>query len=156
MQTLKLKCIYKGGPADERRLDLYDGAVSLEGLSRAIAITTHAFINGEIRTHGEAARGAKFYLLPARPGSFVIDIAIWMAGAYASGLFYDFVRHTFREVVGTAQDDADLQNGLLRRIEPTIGELPAVLEGPLRQIHRPIREHPHMTLTIASRGARRS
>ena len=71
-----------------------------------------------------------------------------MVDACAAGLFYDFVRHTFREVVGSAQDDADLQNGLLKRIEPTMGELPTVLEGPLREVHRPIREHAEMTLTI--------
>lgn len=55
MQTLELECIYKGGPADDGRLGLYDGASSLEGLSRAIAITTHAFINGKVSSRTIAA-----------------------------------------------------------------------------------------------------
>jgi hypothetical protein len=84
---------------------------------------------------GRLLGAPNLFLLPARPGSFVFDVAVWMVEACAAGLVYDFV----------AQDDADLQNGLLKRIEPTMGELPAMLENSLRKAHRPIQERPEMT-----------
>lgn len=60
MPELRVKYQYVHGVADSGRLDIYDAAVALRGISRASAIITHAYINGEIRTHGESAKGAKF------------------------------------------------------------------------------------------------
>lgn len=154
MTDLKLEFVFEHGPADENQLDLYDGALSLEGMARAIAIATHAFINGEIRTHGEKARGARLYLLPPRPGTFVFSVGIWMAESVAGGLFYDFIKRSFQEAVGLAASDDEAVTPLQQRIEPTIGELPAVLESPLRQLHRTIRKHPEMSVTVIDpRGA---
>jgi hypothetical protein len=143
----RLQFVFEHGPAEQNQLDLYDGALSLEGMSRATAIATHAFLNGKIRIHGDKAKGARLYLLPSRPGSFVFDVGIWMLEAVAGGLFYDFIKYSFAEAVGRYSEE-EAGALLQRRIEPTIGELPVVLESPLRQMHRPIRKHPEMNLTI--------
>ena len=148
MGEAKLKLLYEGGPADLNRLDLYEGAISLEGVARAIAITTHAYINGEVRTHGDAAKGAKLYLLPSRNGSFEHNVLVWMADATVAGVFFEFLKAAFLEAVGMSEGQAEMSKALQRRIEPTIGELPSVLESPLLEAHRTIRERPEMTLTI--------
>lgn len=62
MQELKLKFRYDHGIAATGRLELYDAAIALKGIARVSSIITHAYINGEIRTHGDAADGAKFYI----------------------------------------------------------------------------------------------
>lgn len=148
MTTFRLKFKFENGEADNGRLDLYDGAIALTGISRALAITTHAFTKGEIRTHGDAAYGAKLYLLPSKKGSFVIEAAIWVAGTIGAGIFYDFVKQSFLEAVGSSADDSHLSAALQKRIEPTLGELPATLESPLAQLHRPIKQDKDMTLSV--------
>ena len=148
MTELGLKFVYDNGSADEHRLDLYDASVSLNGIARSLAITTHAFINGEIKTHGDSAHGAKFFLLPSRRGSFVIETAVWLSEAVAAGLFFDFVKYGFQEAVGLADEAAEPSRALQKRIEPTIGELPATLESALYEVHRPIRQEKGITLTV--------
>jgi hypothetical protein len=144
----KLRFVYTGGDAEDNRLDLYDGAVSLQGIARSLAITTHAFINGEVRTRADIAHGASLYLYPSRRGSFVLEAAVWMTAAVASGVFYDFIRYTYKEAVG-ALDDSDEPGGALeKRIEPTLGELPAVLESSLTSVHRPITQDPKIRIAV--------
>ena len=58
MSEFKLKFRYEHGSADQSRLDLYDGAVSLNGIARAMTIATHALINREVRTRADRADGA--------------------------------------------------------------------------------------------------
>jgi hypothetical protein len=148
MSELRIKYHYEYGLADTGRLELYDAAIALKGISRASAIITHAFINGEIRTHGESAKGAKFYINSPKRGSFVYEATIWFAGAVSSGLFYDFIKYGFNEAVGKFSND-EYYKALNDRIEPTIGELPAVLESALDDIHRPIKQDNEIKLTIA-------
>lgn len=149
MTECRIKFIYSGGEADNNRLNLYDGAISLEGIARTLAITTHAFISGEIRTRGDGAHGASFYLNPSSRGSFILEATVWMAGAVTSGLFYDFISHSFKEAVGLQDGTEDQKRSLRERIEPTMGELPAVLENPLNAVHRPIQQNPGMVLKVA-------
>lgn len=148
MQELGLKFIFEKGSADSHRLDLYDASIALNGIARAVAITTHAFINGEIKKHGQSAHGAQLLLLPTRSGSFIIDATVILFQTAAAGLFYDFLKYSFHEAVGLGDDDQHIQRSLQARIEPTIGELPATLETALDDMHRPIRQDNKMTLTV--------
>lgn len=149
MPDFRLKFRYENGSAADGQLDLYDGAVSLEGIARAITITTHALLNGEVRTRADAAHGAEFHLRAPQRGSFVYEAAIFVAGACSSGLFYDFVKYAFREAVGKFDELTDPPRPSLQdRIAPTMGELPAVLESALIDVHRPIRQQPEMTLSV--------
>jgi hypothetical protein len=147
MAELKIKYHYQNGIADAGKLELYDAAIALRGISRASAIITHAFINEEVRTRGDAAEGAKFYINSPKRGSFIYEASIWFAGTVSSGLFYDFVRYGFNEAVGKFSND-EYYKKLNERIEPTIGELPAALESPLDEIHRPIKQDGEIKLTI--------
>ena len=148
MAELKIKFHYEHGIADSGRLDLYDASVALTGIARSISIVTHAFINGEVRTHGDAAQGAKFYINTPKRGSFTYEATIWIAGAVSSGIFYDFVKYAFNEAVGKIDQNGNYSAALAKRIEPIIDELPAILESPLSDIHRPIRKEPVMTLEV--------
>ncbi len=148
MSELRLKFVFEKGTADKNWLDLYDGSVSLQGIARALTITTHAFLNGEVRTRGDAAHGAKFFLRPPQRGSFIFDTVIWISGAVASGIFYDYVKYTFHEATGIDDKFDNASPALQKRIEPTLGELPAVLESSLQDVHRPIRVEPKMTLKV--------
>jgi hypothetical protein len=154
MSELRIKYHYQHGIADTGRLELYDAAIALKGISRASAIITHAFINGEVRTHGDSAKGAKFYINTPRRGSFVYEATIWFVGAISSGVFYDFIKYGFNESVGKLNSEEPYK-ALSERIEPTIGELPAILESALDEVHRPIKQDKEIKLTIARpRGGR--
>lgn len=144
---LKLKFHYEGGIADSGRLDLYDASIALRGIARTSSIITHAYLNGAIRTHGDGAGGARFYIETPRRGSFIYEAIIWCSGAVTSGVFYDFFRYALNEAVGK-NDDEEHSKALDKRIEPTIGELPAVLESALHEIHKPIREDDEVKLVI--------
>lgn len=149
MSELKIKFHYEHGTADTGRLDLYDASVALNGIARATSIVTHAFLTGETRIRGEAAQGAKFYINTPKRGSFIYEAAIWFSGAIAGGVFYDFVKYGFNEAVGKLDQNENHSKALAERIEPTVGELPAALESPLYDVHRPIRKEPKITLTVA-------
>ncbi len=148
MSELRIRYQYENGIADTGRLELYDAAIALRGISRANAIITHAFLNGEVRTHGDSAKGAKFYINTPKRGSFIYEATIWFAGAVSSGVFYDFVKYGLNETVGKNNNE-EYAKALNDRIEPTIGELPAVLESALDEIHRPIKQDNEIKLTIA-------
>lgn len=147
MPELKLKFRYDHGIADTGRLELYDAAIALKGIARVSSIITHAYINGEIRNHGDAAEGAKFYIDTPKRGSFLYEATIWTAAAIASGVFYDFIKYGFNEAVANAYIEDDYKS-LNDRVEPTIGELPVALESALVDVHRPIRSDNDVVLTV--------
>ena len=105
-------------------------------------------MNGEVRSRAEAATGAKIYIATPKRGSFIYEAAIWTAGALTSGVFYDYIKYAFNEAVGNGSQ-TDHSKALEKRIEPTIGELPAVLESALDEVHRPIRQDKKIVLTVA-------
>jgi|TARA_R100000935_G_C2832695_1_gene166099 hypothetical protein len=148
LAELKVKFRYQHGTADTGRLDLYNASVALSGIARATSIVTHAYLNGEVRSHGEAAHGAEFYINTPKRGSFTYEAVIWVAGAISGGVFYDFVKYSFNEAVGKISQNDQMSRQLARRIEPTIEELPAVLESPLSDMHRPIRKEPVMVMDV--------
>ncbi|MHB9703334.1 DUF7946 domain-containing protein [Alcaligenes aquatilis] len=149
MAELKIRFKYEHGSADSGRLDLYDASIALKGISRSLAIITHAYLNGKVRKHGDHAEGARFYIETPKRGSFIYEATIFIAGSVSSGLFYDFIKHAFTEAVGKIDQEEDLSKALEKRVEPTIGELPAVLESSLQDMHRPIKKEHEITLTAS-------
>lgn len=71
-----------------------------------------------------------------------------MAGSLSGGVFYDFVKYAFNEAVGKINHNDEYSRALAKRIEPTIGELPAVLESSLSDVHRPIRKEHDIVLDV--------
>lgn len=147
MTTLKIKFAFEHGAADGHVLDAYDAARALTGIARALNITLHALVNGEVKTQGDAATGVDVLLTAPRPGSFVYELAMNFSEFVAAGVAYDFIKYAFNEAIGN-DVDATQRAALQKRIEPTIGELPAVLETALLDMHRPIAQSPAMTLTV--------
>lgn len=153
----RIKVSYDGGLADENSLPGYDGVTSIDGITRAVHIATHAYMTGEIVSRATALRGASIILKPARQGSFVFELIVLMEAfpattGLAVGLsaapFYDFLKTAFKRATGFL--DAEPENTHLRslynRREPTFSKkLPAdldqlaeTLEGSLQDAHRPI------------------
>ena len=147
-KEIEFKISYSGGSAADGLLDIYNAGVSARGLSRALAITVHAFLNdGEIRRRAERARGAKIYIYAPRHGSFEEVIRIVVADPVAAGIgmsvigaaFYDFLKWTWSAAVGKiTEPQTPHVRRIADRIEPFLGEIAAVLESPMQELHRPI------------------
>jgi hypothetical protein len=158
MKEIKFKILYKGGIASDGMLDIYDAGVSIHGLSRALAITTHAFINkGDIRKRAERAEGAKIYIHPSRRGSFEELITIVISSDAAKNIgysitaaaFWDFLKWTWAAAVGK---DSRPKTPYVRKISESkelfIGEISTVLESSMEKLHRPIQGEEQMIITI--------
>jgi hypothetical protein len=168
--TIRIR--YTGGLADEHVLPAYDGATSIDGITRAIHIATHAYMTGEVVSRATALRGASIVIKPARPGSFVFDIIVCLeahpatteaAATLLAVPFYDFIRTAFKRATGffDAEPESPHLRKLYQRKEPPpllrqpadFDELVEALEGSLQDAHRPIGEEG--TITNISVGSSR-
>lgn len=153
----KIRVIYEGGLADEHSLPGYDGVTSIDGITRAVHIATHAYMTGEIISRATALRRASIQLKPARQGSFVFDLIVLMEAhpattgasvALMAPPFYDFLKTAFKRATGFLA--AEPENAHLKKLyeqkEPKGSKkLPAeldvlaeTLEGTLQDAHRPV------------------
>ncbi|WP_298959452.1 hypothetical protein [uncultured Roseibium sp.] len=148
-----IKVSYEGGIADENRLDLYDGSTSIQGVAQAMQIATHAFVNGKLITKAPAIKGARLYLKPSKPGSFLVELGVLITedpqralalggifAAYTAAPFYDFVKMIFRKANGMQDEEPDTPavRRALERQEPFFDDVAEVMEGSLQRTHRPI------------------
>lgn len=157
LSTIPLKVKYDGGPADRHELPGYDGAISIDGITRAMHIVTHAYMTGETVSRATALKGAEIYIRPARQGSFVFDLIVLMEAypatstasvAVTAPVFYDFVKTAFRRASGMLEAEPEhphLQKLYKRREPPPLKRPPAdldllaeTLEGRRQATHRPI------------------
>ncbi|GGX32886.1 hypothetical protein GCM10007242_44860 [Pigmentiphaga litoralis] len=157
--TLEFKISYNGGLAEDGKLNIYDAAESLRGLSRALAITTHAFINKEdVRTRADRVHGAEIYLHGPQRGSFteIVSVALENPVASTIGLsvvssaFYDFMKWTWSAALGQAphQPATHYVRSYTDRQEPFLGEISSGLEPALHDLHRPIHRDRPMTISV--------
>lgn len=159
MANLQIKVSYHHGTAEEGRLDLYDAGVSIQGLARALAISTHALINdGEIRKRASRATGAEIYISPSRRGSFQEIITIVLNADATSALGYsvagaalwDLVKWTWSKAVDL---DYEPETAKVRRLEnrkePFIGEIEEALEAPLERFHRPVKQNRDVVISVS-------
>lgn len=166
----KLKIRYEGGLADQNALPAYDGATSIDGITRAVHIALHAYMTGEVTTRATALRNASVLIKPARPGSFVFDLVVLIeaypatsaaATALGAPMLYDFLKTAFKRATGSldAEPETPALRKLYERKEPPplkkppvdFDELSEVLEGSLQDAHRPIgAEGTIGTITIGS------
>lgn len=139
---------YTGGKADESLLDLYDAAASMQGLAKALGITSHALINdGAIRHRVDSIPHVKFYLHPPKKGSFIelVTIVFEEPAVLAVGssvivaAFWDFIEFTWKQATG---QEGELTESTTRKIvrdnDFLAQEIEHALENPLQLIHRPI------------------
>lgn len=157
LSSIPLSIKYQGGAADRNELPGYDGATSIDGITRAIHIATHAYMTGETVSRATALKGAQIFIRPARQGSFIFDLIVLMEASPATStagvavtapVFYDFVKTAFRRAAGILDAEPEhphLQKVYSRRQPPNLAKPPAdldilaeTLEGSLQAAHRPI------------------
>ncbi|MDH0366588.1 MULTISPECIES: hypothetical protein [Brucella] len=148
--SIPLKIVFRGGDADQGRLDLYDGADAIFGFAKALQIATHAFVKYSITKSAPSIKGAKIYLQPPSAGSFieplqaVITDPSFMAGVTTgviTNAFYDFIKLSLGRAAGLLFDpETATIRKRIEKDEPFFDELADILEGPLREAHRTIEE----------------
>ena len=156
MSEIHLKIVYHHGEAAHGRLDMYDAAVSLQGFSRALAISTHLLLNdGEIRRRGNTAHGARFVVQAPRQGSFeqLITVIFEHPELIGVGLvtnaFWDTIKWSWGKTMNLIHEpETSTVKRLAAKIEPRMGELEEALELPLASAHRPIRECEDVVITL--------
>jgi hypothetical protein len=143
--------------ADQNALPGYDGAASINGITRAFHIATHAYMKGEVVSRATALKGASVQIKPARQGSFVFELIVFIeaypatstiAAAIGAPMFYDFIKTAFKRATGSlnAEPETTALRRLYERREPPplkkppadLDELSEALEGSLQAAHRPI------------------
>jgi len=153
----RFKIKYIGGLADENMLPGYDGATSIDGITRALHIATHAYMNSEVTTRATALKKASIQMKPARQGSFIFELIVLieaypamsaLAASVGGPMFYDFIKTAFSRATGAL--DAEPKTNTLKKIyerkEPPplkkppvdFDELSEILEGSLQAAHRPV------------------
>ena len=155
MKQIQIKLSYQGGDADLHRLDMYDASVSLHGFARAVAITTHALLNdGDVKRKGNRARGAKIFVSPPQKGSYeqVLTLIIEnpIAASVIGAAFWDILKWTWSKTLDLAYEpETPTVKKLGERVEPFISDIEEVLESALEEAHRPIKNNPDITITVA-------
>lgn len=141
---------YTGGNTDNHKINLYDAATSIQGLSRALAISTNAFLNdGQVRTKVDKIKNVEFFLKPSRTGSFVENISIIFSDEVittlgAAGLvkyFWDWIEFTWR--IASGKEGANTPNEKFNKNilsnNPKLKEkIRSSLKDPLLNLHKPI------------------
>ncbi len=158
MSGLKFSVRYTGGEADHHRLDLYDAAASMHGLSKALAISTHALVSqGEVRSKGDSIPNVKFYLHPPQKGSFVELVSVFfeqpavqvIGTSVLAAAFWDMINFTWRSATGTEPEpEQRIPKKIVEENELFPLEMSNVLEKPLQQMHRPILHNPEVKIEI--------
>ncbi|WP_137151005.1 hypothetical protein [Devosia sp. FKR38] len=165
----KIKIRYEGGLADENALPGYDGAVSIDGITRAVHIALHAYMTGEVTSRATALKRASIQIRPARQGSFVFELVLLieaypatsgLVGAIGAPMIYDFLKTAFKRATGglDAEPENRILQNLYHRQEPPplkvppvdLDELAEILEGCLQDAHRPIGPDGIETISIGS------
>lgn len=155
MKQIQIKLSYQGGDADLHRLDMYDASVSLHGFARAIAITTHALLNdGDVKRRGNRATGAKIFVSPPQKGSYeqVLTLVVEnpIASSVVAAAFWDILKWTWSKTLDLVYEpETPTVKRLEERVEPFISDIEEVLESALEEAHRPIKNNPDITITVA-------
>jgi len=152
---------FSGGLADAHRLPAYDGAKSLEGITRSLLIISNFLVEGRVR-HREFGRvPLTFNIVAQQPGSFqtIFEIAYTTAviggpilqevvTSAASELLADLIRTTVKRATG--RDDGSPSPEFIRLDRERGGDLEALVdavEPALRQSHTVI-NHGVTNITI--------
>ena len=94
MSQLILK--YEGEEADIHRIPAYEGAQSLQGLSRSLILVSHFIAEGNVRRRVPYSDNIGIYLRPSREGSWeqLIEFVVANPVTSAAGLVGVNVRLT--------------------------------------------------------------
>lgn len=106
--TLKLE--FYGGLAARHELDLYDAGRSIEGLGRTVGILAHYFQTGVVISQAPRSQAHVSLRAPVA-GSFVVEVAIAVAGGAISAPIVLYLNHVFSQWLpgGRAADQSRIQ-----------------------------------------------
>lgn len=153
-ETVNYRLEYHGDEADHNRLPAHHGAQSLEGITWSVALIANYLAVGKIKTRGQLSRKIQVFLYPARPGSFVSELVLFVTepqnlfitsvlGSYlvgtASQLINAAIVRTIKEVCGIAHDLTKIDGQNLAKLPS--GDLEALVdrtEASMRRAHEVI------------------
>jgi len=131
---------------DNEFLNFYDGTASLFGLAKAMQISSHAGVTGEIKFQAPHANAADVYMDRSRKGSFVQDVIIFITNQYTvaglSGLsltvplMQDFIQYSFGRACGKQTRPRDPRVFDILSNDGAFDALSEALDGPLTEMHR--------------------
>ncbi|MEA3192692.1 MAG: hypothetical protein QOD26_1025 [Betaproteobacteria bacterium] len=158
---IRVAVVYDGGRAHAGLLSAYDAGISIAGFARAFAITGHALGYGGVpRVRAAKIPGIEVYVTPPQAGSFIQELRVVLSDpvvAFGAGLganvvssaIWDLVKWSWSATVAkVSEPETDYLKDLFARQEPYLGQLPAALESPLRQAHRPIEGDPDVEISV--------
>ncbi len=144
-QAFRLKLRFKGGKVEERGLNLYDGSTSFHGFARALQITTHAFLSGEVSSRATALKYGSLYFEAPRQGSVLFDIVALFnrkpkEAPLNADTFYDFTKVALERATGNlkVRPNSPFVEKLMSKDEVFFDNLSEKLEGSLQEGHRSI------------------
>ncbi|MEM7724153.1 MAG: hypothetical protein AAF376_17540 [Pseudomonadota bacterium] len=153
MTTLiRQRISFRGGDADEHRIEAYPSSQSLEGLVWATSVATHFAVSGKVRQKGNLSSSAKIYLSPPRRGSVEFDLVIlvqnnqFISGVlagYAANVLTPFVNGVIKYAFGNAMGIATGAPAKVKRAfgkldEEDLSKLVNRIEPPLTRAHKAI------------------
>lgn len=158
-KKIEFKISYHGGPAAKGKLELYSAGRSLVGLSRALQITTHAFLNdGAVRVRADRLHGAQLFVSAPVRGSFMESVSVAfddeptkkIGKSKIVAAFYDFLTWTWSHAIGRTEYEPSTSHVLaLAKQEAFISDISQGLETSLRDLHRPIQQDDQMTIVVS-------
>lgn len=148
----------EGSTANDGLVPAYDVAKFMDGLSRAVNITTHAFANRqEVKTHGNSARHADIFAYAPRKGCFEQRLCVRLAPQLVDAIgesviaehYWDYLSWCWSNAVGEPSEPArSLAKKANSEREEFIYEIADALETPMANLHRPIQSDPKMTVVL--------
>lgn len=143
--AIPFKLTFRGGVYDNNVSELYDGIEALDGFSKMLHISTHAFINEKVIRKATALKGARIYRSASRPGSFVevINVVLEhpleaMTAKFIYDGIYDTVKYLGAKAIGKMDVPTNSRVKRLVRDEPFISSLEDSVLEPVKEMHRPI------------------
>jgi hypothetical protein len=142
MDRITFHLRFEGQSADQNRLPAHAGAQSIEGICWSFSLLGHYAATGKIRKRGGLDDRIRFFITPARTGSFVTDVVAFIVdpnnlfltsivGAYTVSTATDAInalfKYCFKRVSGIFDDENSDEYRSLERIPS--GDLEANLDA---------------------------
>lgn len=146
---------FRGGDAEDHRVDAYAGGMSLSGVSKGLERIGHYAVTGKIRKQFPYDQRVRFYVEAPRSGSLEWVIGVYFAvqtafaadpllGGLTTNALYDLVKMTFGRAIGSGESASTAQTQALDdRKGGDVEALVDSVESPMREAHTAIGNSAH-------------
>lgn len=147
MYTFKIK--YDSGTKLFDGVDQYYGAESLLGISRALLISLHSFLNNEVLVQAPAAKGFRVVLGTAKEGSWEQNLHLRITDQAVGERLNKLGKNALNDLLGWALNGSVGKSGSLnfrksakiaRELERQNDDLHEHLEGAIKMAHAPVKQ----------------